>query len=262
MEAKTIHCPGCGKSASGKFCSHCGAPIVATCPSCGADVKPGSRACHACGASFTAVVPNQSSKVQTIVPWVAIGLAAFALVFSLMSWFDRGGNDVPPVPVRFSQSAPSALSAPGQPPDLSSMSPREAADRLYNRVMTASENGDTQEALRFAPMAIQAYDRAGPLDNDARYHVALIHMVTGNTKKARAQIDLLRKVAPNHLLGFMLEHQIAAKSGDQNGVARANKGFLAAYDAEIAMGRGEYQDHRSSIERFHQAAQAVTAGKK
>ena len=76
------------------------------------------------------------------------------------------------------------------------MSPRQAADRLFNRVMAASENGDTAEALQFAPMALQAYDNLGTLDNDARYHVALLHLTAGDIKSARVQIDLLRQVRP------------------------------------------------------------------
>ena len=47
--------------------------------------------------------------------------------------------------------------APGALPDLASMTPREQFDRLYNRVMQASEQGDTATANRFSPMALQAY---------------------------------------------------------------------------------------------------------
>ena len=156
----------------------------------------------------------------------------------------------------------STAPAPGQPVDLASMSPREAADRLFNRVMIANESGNTAEALKFAPMAIQAYDGVGTLDNDARYHVALIHMTTGDIDGARVQIEMLRKSVPNHLLGFMLEHQIAEHGGKKDSAARAYKDFLAAYDAEIAKGRAEYQDHQGSIDRFREAAQASMAGKK
>ena len=82
------------------------------------------------------------------------------------------------------------------------MTPREAADRLFNRIMTAAERGDAQEALRFAPMALQAYERLGPLDNDARYHVGLITATTGDIESARAHIDMLRQSVPDHLLGI------------------------------------------------------------
>lgn len=260
MKEKSIQCPNCGQPAAGKFCSHCGMPIVSTCPSCGAAVKPGSRACHACGTSLTAAVTPAPWNAQTIVPWAALGIAALALGVALVALFSRGNSAEVPAPEfpPLSSMAP----VPGQPPDLASMSPRQAADRLYNRVMAASEKGNTAEALQFAPMALQAYSNLGTLDNDARYHVALLHLTTGDVKGARAQVDMLRKAVPNHLLGFMLEHEIAERSGKPDGAARAYKAFLVAYDAEIAMLREEYQDHHNTIERFRQAAQAGVAGKK
>lgn len=206
-----------------------------------------------------------NERVQSIVPWVALGISIVALVFSLLAWLDRGGgapkSAAAPAPLSPSLSSP--FSAPGtSSADLSSMSPRDAADRLFNRVMTASESGNTAEAMQFAPMALQAYGRVGPLDNDARYHVALIHLVAGDVKSARVQLGELKRAAPNHLLGLMLEHQIAVQSGDKDGAARAYRNFLAAHDAEMATARVEYQEHRGGIERFRAAAQASTAAKK
>ncbi len=260
MNAKSVQCPSCGKPAAGKFCSHCGAPIASSCPSCGTEVKPGSRVCHECGTSLAARAAPKEWNAQTIAPWIAIGIATVALFVALVSWFGRGDGAAALAPS--SPPMTSTTPAPGQPVDLASLSPREAADRLFNRVMTASESGNTAEALKFAPMALQAYDRVGTLDNDARYHVALIHMTAGDIKSARVQLDKLRQSVPNHLLGFMLEHQIAERNGNKDSAARAYKAFLAAYDAEIAKGREEYQDHRGSIERFREAAQASMAGKK
>jgi predicted Zn-dependent protease len=199
-------------------------------------------------------------NTQTIVPWVALGIAAIALVVALAAFFDRGKEAVAPAPLFPPLS--STVPVPGQSVDLASLSPRQAADRLFNRVMAASENGDSVEALQFAPMALQAYNNLGSLDNDARYHVALLHLTAGDIKSARVQIELLRKAVPNHLIGFMLEHQIAERSGKQDSAARAYKAFLAAYDAEIATGREEYQDHQKTIERFRTAAQTGVAGKK
>jgi hypothetical protein len=259
MNAKSIKCPGCGKPAAGNFCSHCGTPIVTSCPECDAEVKPGSRACHECGASLVAAAPKQLNA-QAIAPWAAIVIAMLALGVALAALFGQSGGT--PAPAPFAQPMSSAAPVPGQPADLASMSPRQAADRLFNRVMAASEKGDFVEALRFAPMALQAYDGLGTLDNDARYHVALLHLTSEDIKGARVQIEMLRQSAPNHLLGFMLEHQIAERSGKKDSAARAYKAFLAAYDAEMAAGRAEYQDHQGSIERFRAAAQSGMTGKK
>lgn len=204
----------------------------------------------------------ETKSVQSIVPWVALAISVVALVFSLLAWLDR--NNVAPQQSQapFSQPLSAPFSSTGQPPDLSTMSPREAADRLFNRVMAASENGNTEEALRFAPMALQSYGQLGSLDNDARYHVALIHLTLRDTKSARGQVQELKKTSPNHLLALMLEHQIAEQGGDKAAAARAAKTFLGAYDAEVLTARPEYQDHGRSIDRFREAAQAATTGKK
>jgi uncharacterized protein HemY len=85
--------------------------------------------------------------------------------------------------------------------------------------------------------------------------------VTGDIKSARAQLEELKRAVPNHLLGLMLEHQIAQQSGDKAAATRAVKAFLAAYDKEIATGRVEYQEHRGGIDRFREAAQKSAAGK-
>lgn len=259
MNAKTVQCPACGKSASGNFCRHCGAPVMSVCSSCGADVQPGSRACQECGTSLMPAASRQRTP-QAMAPWAAIGIATVALFVALASWFARSGS--PAAPESSSSLLSSADPTPGQPPDLSSMTPREAADRLFNRVMTASENGNAQEASRFAPMALAAYGNLGALDNDARYHVALLHLTTGDVDGARVQIEMLRQSAPNHLLSIMLEHQIAERNGKQDVAARTYRAFLAAYDAEMAKGRDEYQEHRGGIESFRAAAQASVARKK
>ena len=233
---------------------------MSVCPACDSEVKPGTRVCHECGTSLTAPVAPRQWDAQTIAPWAALSIASVALAVALVSWFGRGSGAAATAPLSLPTAA--TVAAPGEPVDLASLSPREAADRLFNRVMAANERGDTVEALKFAPMALQAYDNLETLDNDARYHVALIHMMAEDIKSTRAQLDKLRQSAPNHLLGFMLERQIAERSGNKDSAARAYQAFLAAYDAEIAQGRTEYQDHRSSIERFREAAQASMAGKK
>jgi hypothetical protein len=262
MNAKSVQCPSCGKHAAGNFCSHCGSPIVSVCPSCDTEVKPGSRVCHECGESLEAKAASKQWNAQTIAPWVAIGISTIALFVALLSWFGRGDGAASPAPSSLPMTSAVPVPAPGQPVDLASMSPRDAADRLFNRVMIASESGNTAEALKFAPMALQAYDNLGTLDNDARYHVALLNLTAGDIKSARLQIDKLRQAVPNHLLAIMLEHQIAERSGNKDSAARAYKAFLAAYDAEIAAGRVEYQEHQGSIERFRKAAQTSVTGMK
>jgi len=189
----------------------------------------------------------------------AVGVAAVAVVAVVLlnpskvaaplpSSLDRSAEMLPP------SSFDGSPAMPGQAVDLASMTPREAADRLFNRVMMASEQGNTQEALQFAPMALMAYDRVAELDADAHYHIGRISIVAGDVENARKQIGILKQVAPDHLLGLLLEHTVAEQSGDRNAAANAKAAFAAAYDAEMKTGKREYQDHKVSIEKFHSLA--------
>lgn len=237
MTTKTIQCPNCGQSASGQFCSHC-------------------------GASLTGAPARRSAPA--LVSWAALAVAAAAVAVALWVWLNRAPATPGPALPPFSATLPPA-DAPASGAakvDLSSMSPREAADRLFNRVMTAYENGRADEVRQFAPMAVQAYDRIGTLDNDARYHIGLLHLTARDTRFARVQAEELRKAVPKHLLAIMLEHQIAEIDGNRAGIERANKEFLAAYSSEIAVKRSEYDDHRGTIDRFRAAAQAGMGAKK
>ncbi len=226
MNSSTVQCPNCNQQAAGRFCSNC-------------------------GVSLTAQVAPERTSAKTIVSWVAVGVAVGALAVVLAAFVGRDNSPSPFL------RAGSTLS---QPPDLSTITPREAADRLFNRIMTAAERGNTQEALRFAPMALQAYELLGPLDNDTRYHVGLIHATAGDIESARAYVAMLRQSVPDHLLGIMLEHTVAKQHGDQGGAAHAYKTFLAAYESEIATGRAEYGDHQSGIDSFRRAAKASIGG--
>jgi len=235
MSTNPVHCAACGQPASGSYCSHCGAPL--------GDAAPAKK------------------TILLVVPWAALGISFIALIVALVALL---GQTSKPAPNPFALPQAPVASAPTSAPlvDLSTMTPREAADRLFNRVMAAAERGDSAEALRFVPMALQAYERLGTLDNDARYHVALIHLTAGDLNSARIQLVAIKQSVPNHLLALMLEHDIARRSNDASGVARANKAFLAAYAAEVATGKGEYQDHQTQLERFRSEAQGNSGSRK
>jgi mono/diheme cytochrome c family protein len=144
--------------------------------------------------------------------------------------------------------------------DLSTMTPREAADRLFNRVMSASEGGDAEEAARFAPKAISAYAQVTNLDADARYHLGLLHLLQDDLDQAREQIEILKQSVPRHLLALVLEHDVASRTGDAETVARVAADFAAAYETELATARPEYEAHKFSIDRFRAGADASEPG--
>jgi len=158
--------------------------------------------------------------------------------------------------------APSALpvgSAPGTPPPLTG-TPREQADRLFDRIMRARARGDAAEALRFTPMAIQAYGLAAPLDNDGMYHLATVHLVAGDPASARSTAEQILAGNENHLLGLAIAGEAAAAAGDSAAARDYYARLLAAYDPQIASGLQEYRDHSQVLPEYRATAQRITGG--
>jgi len=127
--------------------------------------------------------------------------------------------------------------------DLSTMTPREAADRLFNRVMENVSAGDSAQARAFLPMALAAYERAEPLDLDGRYHVAVLHLVNYDALAAAEQARLILEEAPDHLFGLFTAAQAEEVRGDAAAAAALYRRFLGSYDDEIVSGRPEYEEH-------------------
>jgi mono/diheme cytochrome c family protein len=229
------------------------------CPSCGAAIASNARFCHACGASLQGGTGGGKWSARRLVGFGAItGVIAVAVVAVVM--YSKPKRDIAP-PSSSAWPGPMPMTSPGGPPDLSRMTPREAADRLFNRIMMASERNDLAEALRFVPMATEAYGRLPSLDRDAHYHLGLIYGVAGDRANVDRQIAALRQGAPNHLLALTLEHDAAQHSGDRAAASRILAAFASAYDAEIRTQRPEYEAHRNTIEKFRDAAALLAAPK-
>ena len=227
------------------------------CASCGSAIQPGARFCASCGTPVGAepAVRVSGGGGRSVLPFaIAAGAGlVVALIIAYRSQTPAGAAQVEP------QAAPLAPFATqgggGTPPDLSKMSPREAFDRLFTRVMTASENGDTAQANRFTPMAIMAYGNLPEVDADARYDVALIKLHAGDFNGARALADTIRSQDPRHLFGFVLQAAIGQFTQKPNDVTAAYKGFLAVADEELKTNRPEYAAHRGMLDSFRQAAE-------
>ena len=181
---------------------------------------------------------------MTVLGSAVIALVALGLLFTSVIDVDRLA------PTRSKISTPPRAASSGQPPDLSTMSPREAADRLFNRVMMADEQGNAAEVEQFSPMTVSAYEMLESLDTDALFHVGLIHAAAGNDEEARDYAERMKAVVPNHLLAALLEHRLAQADSNSTAAESAIKRFHAHYDEEISIGRPEYEHHRASIERF------------
>lgn len=213
------------------------------CGTCGAAAVADAKFCHQCGAQLGETL-TVGSRVLPVALLGGLAAVVFAVVVALAFLLQPESFETRQAAPRVAgPAAPSTQSSV----DLSEMTPREAADRLFNRVMAADERGDVDEARQFAPKALEAYARVARLDADAEYHLGLLYAVTGDLDGLRRQIAALRKVTPTHLLAYTLEHQLARMTGDDEAAARAVAGLRANYEAEIATGRPEYDIHGVSI---------------
>jgi hypothetical protein len=217
----------------------------ATCPSCNAPIAPDANFCASCGTALGKVAASQPRDPVTLTIYAIIGICVVGALVGI--FFFAGQPD----------TAPPQATAPATPPasapssvDLSSMSPREAADRLFNRVMIADEQGNKEEVMQFLPMVLQAYERVPELDADAHFHLGLIYSAAGDYASTRKEIDILKQYAPKHLLAMLLEHDAALAEGDTSKAAEIETAFRIAYPTEIVTSRPEYQAHLNSIEGF------------
>jgi len=84
------------------------------------------------------------------------------------------------------------------------MSPKERANRLFDRVMTLAEAGKQDSVQFFLPMALGAYGQLPTLDADAHYDVGLLQLAGGDPVAALAEADTIQRAVPNHLFIYVL----------------------------------------------------------
>lgn len=154
---------------------------------------------------------------------------------------------------------PPFVAAPPQEPvqPASPSSPREAADLLFNEAMMASEQNDRATLDSVLPGAIAAYRALGELDDDGRYHLALLELAGGKLAEARASCERMLSRNPNHLLALGVSIRAAVKAGDSAAARALGQRFLAAYDAESVRPLPEYQDHQRMFPTYRAEAMVV-----
>jgi hypothetical protein len=159
------------------------------------------------------------------------------------------------------QGAPGGMSPGAMDPnspgttDISQMSPRDAADRLFDRVMRTVSAGDTAGALGFQPMAVQAYELVGDLDLDGMFHVALLQQLT-DPAAALTTAKRMLEVEPDHVLGLGMAGEASAAMGEQATAREYFQHLLRVYDAQFARNLMEYDAHRNLMTQFKAAAEA------
>lgn len=249
-------CPACGSPAAGRFCNQCGASLLPRqCEGCRADLSPQARFCHRCGRAVggTAAPAGQRSERAA---WIFAGALSLLLV-GFIIYKVAADAPAPTVPAMANAGSAGAVgtgAAPGAAPDISQMTPRERFDRLFNRIMTAAEQRDTAQVVRFTPMALGAYAQLEGFDADARYHAALLHLQTGDAPAALALADTILAENPGHLFGYVIRGTVAEQRNDQAALARARRDFAGRWPAESASAKPEYRDHAPVIEEFKRAA--------
>ena len=255
-----MKCPKCGAQTTGAFCSECGAPVKgAKCRECQAALAPGARFCNNCGIPVAG--RGRADSDANKLPWIVAGTALVVLIV-VLAWpalrGDSQQQEQPDGRVPLSQmdeGVGSGPAAPGGPGPLSG-SPRENADRLFNRVMSERAGGDTARARFFLPMAIQAYGMAGELDADGYYHLSLLQSFGGEHKAAQATAEKILATSPDHLLGLSAAAAAARAAGDNATARKYYQRFLSAYDAESKRSEPGYRDHERMFPELKSEAEA------
>ena len=220
--------------AKARFCSECGTqflPDALFCHNCG--VAVGGRA----ASTTPAAAPALSPMLRWAVPVAALG----ALI--VITFFRLGSGNAAPESGTVTPLTGGAMRAP----DISSMSPAERADRLFNRVMSLSSEGKADSAAFFAPMAIAAFEALAPLNAHTRYDLGLVALVSGDAGRAAAQSDSILLERPTHLLGLVLAARVADMRGDSAAGRAARQRLLQAEKAERVAALPEYNDHDADL---------------
>ena len=276
-------CEACGISARGNYCHICGTRLTPEkCGDCGADLPPSASFCNMCG-TRVAPLPADGKKLAESAESTASkqvkrladrgarsrpaassrprrtpgrGTSAPRTGRTLSKWLVGTGSAAMLVVIavlgtRMAVRAPAEeaeTGSEGTPPDISAMTPIEAADRLFNRVMTAVDAGDSAEALQFTPMAIMAYERAAPLNADGLFHLALLQHAAGMFEESLETAESIVLAAPDHLLGLYAIARAARDLGDLDRATEAYARISEVHERERAIPRQEYRDHRPIID--------------
>jgi len=200
---------------------------------------------------------------QTL-PWWIAGVTMFALIlFVGLSMVRAGPGPVPSTSGPVQQGLPAAglATGGGAAPDISNMSPIEAADRLFNRVMQATSSGDSAQARAFLPMAIAAYQRARPLTLDGLFHLSMLNRTAMNLEAALDNALEILERNPDHLLGLAAAAEAAIELGELDEAELHYRHLADVYEGERQAQLPEYDQHSLIVDVLKQDAERFLAGR-
>jgi hypothetical protein len=245
MSDATFPCPVCGASlpARAKFCAECGSAVKAP-----------------AGPSARAATPGAAASSNQILPWFIAGVSVIAIQTMALILALR------PPSGQVTGTENSAVQAPGggafnpaqrATTDISNLTPRQSADRLYDRVARASEAGDSQQVQFFGPMTIQAYADVQPLDIDAHMHIGMVYIALGNLAGATAEADTIARASRTHLFAPLLKAKVAQAQNNAAALQQAYRTFLANYEAERRKNLPEYEQHANILSELKTTAESA-----
>jgi hypothetical protein len=292
-------CAACGQSGTGRFCSACGAPLGGTtCAGCASPLASGAKFCHRCGlaaaeaplggargvgarAAAAGAMPGTLDGAtpagrSSALPWgIAFASIAALAIFAASSNLGKPKGSGLDAPLNALPQASLGEAPPGGAPfaggaaggpggrgavDISRMTPREMADRLFDRIMRLSSEGKADSVGFFAQMALQNYESMPDKDLDLRYDMGRVAEVAGQAEVAQAQADTMLTQNPKHLLGLVLAARAAALRGDAKAVAGYERRLVEAAPTERGRNLEEYQRHGNDIEAALRTATPAAAG--
>jgi hypothetical protein len=221
------------------FCNKCGAKVA------GAGGAGGHRA------AATAAVGGANA------PWWIAGAAMFVLILVVGWTMVKPAGPVAPAGMPGGAAAGVDPNGPGTT-DISQMSPREAADRLFDRVMRTISAGDTAGAMGFQPMAVQAFEMVGALDLDGMFHMALLQQMADPSASLATARSMLEQ-EPDHILALGMAGESAAAMGDAAGAKEYLQHLLRVFDAQFGRNLPEYDGHRDWMTAMKATAESYVA---
>ena len=249
-----MKCPSCGTDGEGgRFCANCGTALgKAECSTCGHELPGAAQFCSQCGTAIGLAAPPTRPSGNRLAWWTAGALLLGLVMVIAYPVYGPERAATPP------QSGPGpAAGLVGAPTDLSTMTSREAADALFNRVMRAVSANNSTEVLNFLPMAIAAHELVENLDTDGKFHLVLLRLTGQFSAEALEGAEEILSEQPSHLLGLAMAGDASLALGDSASAREYYRRWLDAHETEKAKGLLEYDDHSGMFPEMEARAEAL-----